>query len=77
MNDINSFSFLSSSTRKTINMLFKTTQFIALAAIMVTTTFAVPVLGFGGGSQGGGQGGGQGGSDVVSSVQGVVNCATD
>ncbi|KAJ8652641.1 hypothetical protein O0I10_011719 [Lichtheimia ornata] len=62
-------------------MLFKTTHFIAFAAIMVTTTFAVPLLGLDGGNQQGqtegGQGGGEAVGGLVSNVQNTLNCAVD
>ncbi|KAI7874507.1 hypothetical protein K492DRAFT_183892 [Lichtheimia hyalospora FSU 10163] len=61
-------------------MLFKTTHFIAFAAIMVTTSFAVPLLGVDGNqaeSQAESQGQGVQGtiSDATSKVQGTVDCA--
>ena len=64
-------------------MLFKNTHFFAFAAIMVTTTFAVPILGVGENQDTGGQaeqGGqsGQGGIDVeklLNKAGGTVNCA--
>ena len=55
-------------------MLFKTTHFIAFAAIMVTTSFAVPLLGVDGNQAGSQDQGVQGISDVVSKVQGTVDC---
>ncbi|CDH58273.1 predicted protein [Lichtheimia corymbifera JMRC:FSU:9682] len=65
-------------------MLFKTTHFIAFAAVMATTAFAVPILGLDGnqqeqqGTSEGGQAGGQeGAGGLVSNVQNTLKCTVD